>query len=93
MDNEAGVLNIDDNNVDAAKAGISHRTISGGLLHGLYLSDNINLTAFDNNKIENVDAEPVYFFEATCTFGKIRFDFRFYQQRKTIYFCARGNAS
>jgi hypothetical protein len=58
--NEAGVLNIDDNNADAAKAGITHCTISGGLLHGLYLSNNIQLTAFDNNKIENVDAEPVY---------------------------------
>jgi hypothetical protein len=59
-DNNTGVLNIDDNNVDAAKAGISHCTISGGLLHGLYLSDNSQLTAFDNNKIENVNAEPVY---------------------------------
>jgi hypothetical protein len=59
-DNDAGVLNIV-NTAEAVKAGISHCTISGGLLRGLYLSENINLTAFDNNKIENVEEAPVYF--------------------------------
>jgi hypothetical protein len=42
------------------KASISHCKISGGLANGIKLGFNVNLTAFNNNTVENVDAAPVF---------------------------------
>ena len=54
--NNAAVLNIEE-----GKVGISHCTVSGGKVYGIALWDDFTLTAFDNNKVENCDAEPVWF--------------------------------
>ena len=63
--NNAAVLNI-----EAAKAGISHCTVSGGKVYGIAMWDDFTLTAFDNNKVENCDAEPVWFRGQFSRIGK-----------------------
>ena len=46
--------------LDNAKASISHCKILGGLADGIVMWDKCNITAFDNNIVENVDRAPVY---------------------------------
>ena len=53
--NYPGVLNI-----ESSKVSITHCTVSGGKVHGITLWNNSEITAFNNNKVENCDHAPVY---------------------------------